>query len=148
MMDAGMEPPQDTTLHFSNYEEVGHGAASGFPTDLHELVAVDMAVVGEGQESDEFHTTICSKDNAGPYHHGLTMSLIDLAEEHEIPHKVDVYPYYSSDGEAYWRAGGDVRVALIGPGVDASHNYERTHIDALKATTQLIIAYLRSQSNP
>lgn len=144
MMNAGKMPAQDTTLHFSNYEEVGHGAASGFPPDLHELVAVDMAVVGEGQESDEFHTTICTKDSHGPYHFELTNKLRNLAEEHEIPHKVDVYPHYGSDGEAYWRAGGDVRVALIGPGVDASHNYERTHTDALVATTQLIAAYLLS----
>jgi putative aminopeptidase FrvX len=33
-------------------------------------------------------------------------------------------------------------VALIGPGVDASHNYERTHLEALEATTQWIMAYL------
>jgi putative aminopeptidase FrvX len=144
LKDEGMQPSQDTTLHISNYEEVGHGAASGFPPDLHELVAVDMAVVGEGQESDEHHTTICSKDSAGPYHYGLTHKLITLAEENEIAHKVDVYPYYGSDGEAYWRAGGDVRVALLGPGVDASHNYERTHLDALVATTRLLAAYLRS----
>jgi len=36
-----------------------------------------------------------------------------------------------------------VQVALIGPGVDASHNYERTHMDALVATTQLVMTYLR-----
>ena len=62
--------------------------------------------------------------------------------EYEIPYKVDIYPYYGSDGEAFWRAGGDVAVALIGPGVDASHNYERTHLDALIATTKWIMAYL------
>ncbi len=144
LQEQGKRPAQDTTLHFSNYEEVGHGAASGFPVELHELVAVDMAVVGDGQESDEFHTTICTKDSAGPYHYGLTRKLIRLAEENEIPHKIDVYPHYGSDGESYWRAGGDVAVALIGPGVDASHNYERTHIDALIATTHLIAAYLLS----
>ena len=26
-------------------------------------------------------------------------------------------------------------LALIGPGIDASHNYERTHLDALVGTT-------------
>jgi putative aminopeptidase FrvX len=57
---------------------------------------------------------------------------------------VDIYPHYGSDGEAFWRAGGDAALALIGPGVDASHNYERTHIDALVATTQWLIAYLLS----
>lgn len=144
MLDADLQPSQDTTLHFSNYEEVGHGAAAGFPQDLHELVAIDMAAVGEGQESDEFHTTICTKDSRGPYHFELTRQLIRIAEEYEIPRKVDVYSHYGSDGEAYWRAGGDAAVALLGPGIDASHNYERTHVDGLKATVQLIAAYLLS----
>jgi putative aminopeptidase FrvX len=137
-------PAQRTTLHFSNYEEVGHGAACGFPPDLTELVAVDMAVVGEGQSSDEFHATICAKDSRGPYHYALTRRLRDLAAEADIPVKSDIYPFYGSDGEAYWYAGGDVRVALIGPGVDASHNYERTHIDAMDATSRLIVEYLKN----
>jgi putative aminopeptidase FrvX len=141
---AGLKPAQTTMLHFSNFEEVGHGAASGFPPDLAELVAVDMAVVGPGQASDEFHVTVCAKDSRGPYHQGLSTRLRSLAEEAGIPYRVDTYPYYGSDGEAYWRAGGDVAVALIGPGVDASHNYERTHREALEGTTRLILAYLLS----
>jgi putative aminopeptidase FrvX len=109
-----------------------------------ELVAVDMAAVGEGQTSDEFHSTLCVKDSGGPYHHGLSQKLRSLADEHGIAYKVDIYPYYGSDGEAFWRAGGDVALALIGPGVDASHNYERTHMEALVATTQWVVAYLLS----
>ena len=139
-----LQPAQRTHLLISNYEEVGHGAATGFPPDLAELVAVDMAAVGEGQTSDEFHATLCVKDSGGPYHHDLSQKLRRLAEENGIAYKVDIYPYYGSDGEAYWRAGGDVAVALIGPGVDASHNYERTHPEALVATTQWILAYLLS----
>jgi putative aminopeptidase FrvX len=142
LSDTGATPVQTTTILISNYEEVGHGAASGFPADMAELVAVDMAAVGEGQTSDEFHATLCVKDSGGPYHHGLSQRLRGLAEAYEIPYKVDIYPYYGSDGEAYWRAGGDVAVALIGPGVDASHNYERTHTEALEATTKWVLAYL------
>jgi putative aminopeptidase FrvX len=142
--DAGLKPKQHTTLHFSNYEEVGHGAAAGFPDDLAELVTVDMAAMGEGQTSDEFHATLCVKDSGGPYHYSLNQRMRQLAEEYKIPYKVDIYPHYGSDGEAYWRAGGDVAVSLIGPGVDASHSYERTHLDGLVATTNWIIAYLLS----
>ena len=142
MVSADLQPAQDTVFHFSNYEEVGHGAAGGFPDGLKELVAVDMAAIGTGQTSDEFHATLCVKDSGGPYHHGLSQHLRSLADEYEIQYKVDIYPYYGSDGEAFWRAGGDVAVALIGPGVDASHNYERTHIDSLIATTKWIMAYL------
>jgi putative aminopeptidase FrvX len=142
MAEAGLTPVQDTYFLISNYEEVGHGAASGIPREVVELVAVDMAAVGEGQTSDEFHATLCVKDSGGPYHHGLSQRFRDLGDEFDIPYKVDIYPYYGSDGEAYWRAGGDVALALIGPGVDASHNYERTHSEALLATTRWIAAYL------
>jgi len=142
--DAGLQPSQTTYLHISNYEEVGHGAAAGIPPEVAELLVVDMAAVGEGQTSDEFHASLCVKDSGGPYHHGLSQHLRSLAELHKIAYKVDIYPYYGSDGEAFWRAGGDVAVALIGPGVDASHNYERTHLDALMATTQWVMAYLLS----
>ena len=145
LSDSGQAPAQTVYFHISNYEEVGHGAAAGIPSDVQELVAVDMAAVGEGQESDEFHATLCLKDSGGPYHHGLSNKLRALAEANGILYKTDTYPNYGSDGEAFWRAGGDVAVALIGPGVDASHNYERTHIDALVATTQWILAYLLSK---
>jgi putative aminopeptidase FrvX len=142
MQDANLKPMQTTYLLISNYEEVGHGASTGIPAKVEELVVVDMAAIGDGQNSDEFHASICVKDSGGPYHHGLSTHLRKLAEQYEIPYKVDIYPYYGSDGEAFWRAGGDVRVALIGPGVDASHNYERTHMDALVDTTKWVLAYL------
>lgn len=145
MHDAGLQPVQRTHLLISNYEEVGHGASTGFPPDLAELVALDMAAIGDGQTSDEFSATLCVKDSGGPYHHGLSQKLRRLAEAHNLAHKIDIYPFYGSDGEAYWRAGGDVAVALIGPGVDASHNYERTHTEALVATTQWILAYLLAE---
>jgi putative aminopeptidase FrvX len=101
-----------------------------------------MAAVGEGQNSDEFHASLCVKDSGGPYHHGLSDRLRTLAEKYTIPYKVDIYPHYGSDGEAFWAAGGNVAVALIGPGVDASHSYERTHTEALLATTRWVMAYL------
>ncbi len=141
---AGQTPNQCVYFLFSNYEEVGHGAAVGIPSDVCELVTVDMAAVGEGQASDEFHATLCLKDSGGPYHHGLSNKLRALADSNGIIYKTDTYPSYQSDGEAFWRAGGDVAVALIGPGIDASHNYERTHTDALVATTQWLLAYLLS----
>ena len=144
LVDAGQSPARTVYFHISNYEEVGHGASSGIPADVAELLTVDMAVVGKGQESDEFNVTLCIKDAGGVYHEGLNKKLRALAEQHAIPYKTDVYRYYASDGEAFWRAGGDVAVALIGPGIDASHNYERTHTEALVATTNWILAYLLS----
>jgi putative aminopeptidase FrvX len=145
LADAGQSPTRTVYFHISNYEEVGHGASAGIPADVVELVTVDMAVVGSGQESDEFSATLCIKDAGGVYHEGLNKKLRALAEQYSIPYKTDVYRYYASDGEAFWRAGGDVAVALIGPGIDASHNYERTHMDGLVATTNWIMAYLLSE---
>ena len=142
LSDAGRKPAHTTTLLISNYEEVGHGAAAGIPADVEELLVVDMAAVGEGQTSDEFHASLCVKDSGGPYHHDMSNRLRALAEKNEIPYKADVYPYYHSDGDAWWSAGADAAVALIGPGVDASHNYERTHTEALVATTKWVMAYL------
>jgi len=144
LLDAGEMPAQRTTYLFSHYEEVGHGAAAGIPADVVELLAVDMAAVGQGQASDEFSANICVKDSGGPYHLGMRHRLVELAEAAAIPYRLDIYPYYGSDGEAYWRAGGDVRVGLVGPGVDASHNYERTHEESLKATAQLVAEYIRT----
>jgi len=142
LASSAQQPAHTTLFHFSNYEEVGHGASAGIPPQVSELIAVDMAAVGDGQNSDEFHASLCVKDSGGPYHHGLSQRMRDLADAHGIPYKVDIYPYYGSDGEAFWRAGGDVAVALIGPGVDASHNYERTHSEALLATTRWVLAYM------
>jgi len=144
LSSAGLRPSQTVTVLVANYEEAGHGGATGLPGDLHELVAVDMAAVGEGQNSDEFSVGICAKDARGPYHAGLTQKLCTLAREAGIPYKVDIYPYYSSDGEAYWFSGGQAQVALIGPGVDASHAYERTHQESVLHCAHLIAHYLRS----
>jgi putative aminopeptidase FrvX len=144
LVDAGLTPTQRTTFHISNYEEVGHGAATGIPADARELLAVDMAAVGKGQQSDEFSVGLCVKDSGGPYDLGFRRRLVALCEANDIPYRLDVYPYYGSDGEAAWRAGADLIVGLVGPGVDASHNYERTHQDSLEASARLIVEYLLS----
>ncbi len=142
MYVAGRVPHQRTTVLVSNFEEVGHGASAGIPADCVELLAVDMAAVGEGQNSDEYSCAICVKDSGGPYHIEMRRKLVELAQNADIPYKLDVYPFYNSDGAAALRAGGDLRVGLIGPGVDASHACERTHQDGLSATARLIVEYL------
>jgi putative aminopeptidase FrvX len=144
LRDAGARPAYDTDILIANYEEVGHGGSSGWAHPLTELLSIDMGALGEGQNSDEFSVSICIKDGSGPYHFDLTQHLRRLAVEHGIAHKTDIYLFYSSDGSAYWRAGGDARVALIGPGVEASHTYERTHTDSLVSSAALIARYLLS----
>jgi len=142
LMDSGVSPAQRTHVLFSNYEEVGHGGIDGLPTDLAEYVVVDMACIGHGLQGDEFHCSVCVKDSSGPYSRRLTDQLRTVADRAGIELKADVYPFYSSDGTVYWHAGGQAEVALIGPGVDTSHGYERTHTDALVDTATLLAEYL------
>ena len=72
----------------------------------------------------------------------MRKKLVQLAEKTGIPHRLDIYPYYSSDGSAALRAGNDFRVGLIGPGVAASHGVERTHIEGIQATVDLCMVYI------
>lgn len=143
--NAGLAPTYRVDVLISNYEEVGHGGSTGIPNDCEELLTVDMAAAGLDQNSDEFSVGICAKDSGGPYSLKLRRRLEKLADQNEIPYRIDIYPFYGSDGESAWRAGADLEVALIGPGVDASHSYERTHQDSIEATAQLIAAYLLSE---
>ncbi|CAN5730909.1 M42 family metallopeptidase [soil metagenome] len=141
LLYASTAPAGDLHFFISNYEEVGHGAAAGIPSDTAELLCIDMAAVGEGQTSDEYSVTLCVKDSSGPYDFELNARLRSLAAQHGIDLKIDIYPFYGSDASAAWRAGGSFRAALIGPGVDASHAFERTHQKALDATARLLLAY-------
>ncbi|TCU74011.1 putative aminopeptidase FrvX [Tissierella praeacuta] len=142
LVDNNIKPNYTTNFFISNYEEVGHGAAAAIPEKTFEFIAIDMAAPGEGQTSDEFSVTICAKDSSGPYDYELRKRLIGLAQEENLNYKIDIYPYYGSDGSAALRAGHDFKVGLIGPGVDASHSFERTHIEAIENTIKLGIAYL------
>lgn len=142
LKDAGVSPAQRTNVLFSNFEEVGHGGIDGIPEDIVELLVLDMACIGEGQNGDEFHCSICLKDSGGPYSKDFSDKIRNLADRTGIELKPDTYPHYGSDGTVYWQAGGRAQVALIGPGVDTSHGYERTHLDALRDTAALIAEYL------
>jgi len=140
--DAGVKVPYDVHFLIANYEEVGHGGASGFPDDIHEILTVDMGALGDGQSGDEFSVSICVKDGGGPYHFDMNNKLRRLAQENDIAHNLDIYVYYASDGTSFWRAGGDAKVGLAGPGVDGSHSYERTHHDSIQHSTHLIARYM------
>jgi putative aminopeptidase FrvX len=131
-------------FYFSNYEEVGHGSCVGIPESAVELLVLDMAVIGEGCSGREDAVSICAKDTSGPYDFTMTNRLRELAEKNKINFEIDIYPFYGSDGSAALRAGYDVKVGLIGPGVSASHGVERTHIKALKETYNLTKAYIEN----
>lgn len=129
------------SLLFTVYEEIGHGA-SCIPADTQEIVSVDMGCVGDGLDCTEHMVSICAKDSVGPYDYELTTRLVELAKEHGLDYAVDVYPHYSSDADAALKSGYDIRHGLIGPGVYASHNYERSHTDGMMNTYHLLKAFV------
>lgn len=130
-------------LFFSNYEEVGHGGTVGYADSIKELLVIDMGVLGDACEGSEVCCSICVKDSSGPYDYNFRKKLVDLCDKNKIPYKLDVYPFYGSDGSAALRAGKDFRVGLIGPGVAASHGVERTHKKGVEATIDLCLAYIK-----
>lgn len=125
----------------STYEEVGHGS-SYIPPDITELIAVDMGAIGDDLTATEQDVSICAKDSSGPYDYNMTTKLINLAKRENISHAVDIYPQYGSDASAALQGGSNIRAALIGPGVHASHGMERTHTDAVLNTAVLLLAYI------
>ena len=129
------------SLLFTVYEEVGHGGCF-IPDDTEEMLSVDMGCVGADLECTERQVSICAKDSGGPYNYDVTSALVCTAKENNIDFAIDVYPHYGSDVEATLKSGYDIRHGLIGPGVYASHNYERSHIDGVKNTLALLKAYV------
>lgn len=142
--EQGTVLPYTTHFYFSSFEEVGHGANSSIPQEVVEFIAVDMGAMGDDQQTDEYTVSICVKDASGPYHYGLRQHLVAIAEQENIPYKLDIYPYYGSDASAAMRAGAEVRHGLLGAGIESSHAYERTHKDSIEATERLVAAYVLS----
>ncbi|KEI03304.1 M42 family metallopeptidase [Clostridium botulinum] len=133
--------PYTINFFFSNYEEVGHGASACIPDNTKEFISVDMGAPGLNQNSSEYSVCICAKDSSGPYDYSLRKTLINLCQKNNIDYKIDIYPHYGSDASAALRAGWDLKTALIGPGVFASHAYERTHMDSIISTLNLVLQY-------
>lgn len=128
--------------HLTVFEEVGHGGAGSVPAGVTEAISLDMGCVGDGLAGGETKVSICAKDSRGPYHYGVVSALIDAARRGGADFAVDVYPHYSSDVETALEAGHDLRHGLIGPGVYASHGYERSSRKGVENTIKLLNAYL------
>jgi putative aminopeptidase FrvX len=137
------KPPESGLyMHFTVYEEVGHGSAGSVPDDVTEILCVDMGCVGEGLNCDERKVSICVKDSNGPSNYEMTSALIKCARDSGLDFAPDIYPHYGSDADAALYAGYDIRHCLIGAGVYASHGYERSHIEGVRNTFELIEAYI------
>lgn len=134
-------PKYTTKIFISVYEEVGHGS-SYIPSDITEMIAVDMGCIGDDLSCTEYDVSICAKDSGGPYDYNMVTSLVELSKENKLDYAVDIYPMYGSDVGAALRGGNNIRGALIGPGVHASHGMERTHYNAFENTIKLVYLYI------
>ena len=141
---AGTELPLTSFLVFTISEEVGTGASGILHSDVAEMVAIDNAINGPGQNASEFGATIPFMDASGPFDYHLTHKLLALAAEHVIDCARDVYVNYRCDAASAIESGNDVRTAMISFALDASHGYERTHLRSLEAVGRLAMAYLMS----
>ena len=142
LKDEGITPERKLYVHFTVYEEVGHGASASLPDGVTESLNIDMGCVCEGIECNEHKVSICAKDSGGPYNYEVVTNLVKACKEGGVDYSVDIYPHYGSDVETTLRAGYDIKHALIGPGVYASHGYERSHKDGALNTLKLLKNYI------
>ena len=141
MSEAKLQPQKTILVVISNYEEVGFGA-SYLPEAITEFVAVDMGALGDDLNGTEYAVSICAKDSSGPYDYDLTTRLINIAKDKKLDYAIDIFPHYGSDVSAALQGGNNIKGALIGQGIHASHGMERTHKSALLNTLELLKGYV------
>ena len=142
VVDAGLDLPVTATFVCTVAEEVGLGATN-LGADVAEAVSVDAAVCAPGQQSREDIVNIAMHDMSGPFDYHLTRRMTAMCEHLDIPHARDIFTYYRSDVAAALESGAEMRAALVAFGTDASHGWERTHLDGLERVAQLIAGYLQ-----
>ena len=142
LKERSITPSRKVLIYFSCYEEIGHGTA-WLPEGVKDILALDIAPTGPDQNSEEHLVSIFAKDSRFPYNYEMTAELRAAAKKAGIDYVMDVFtPHYGTDGDGSILAGYDIRHAAIGPGTSNSHGYERTHIDGLKNTYALTMAYI------
>ncbi|MGJ3242479.1 MAG: osmoprotectant NAGGN system M42 family peptidase [Opitutales bacterium] len=143
--DGQLHLPVSCHMLFTISEEVGSGASAVLHGDVAEMVSIDNGTVAPGQASTEHGLTVAMADSSGPFDFHLTHHLLNLASGHGIPTVRDVFKHYRCDSASAVEAGNDIRTALMTFGVDASHGYERTHMDALRAIAATTVLYACSE---
>lgn len=138
----GITPKRAVYIHITVYEEVGHGGAGSVPEGITEAISLDMGCVGDGLDCTERMVSICAKDVRGPYSYKVVSKLVESAKNEGADYAIDIYPHYSSDVDTTLTSGNDIRHGLIGPGVFASHGYERSHIDGVWNTLKILKGYI------
>ena len=142
MKKEGLIPARRVYVYFAAYEEIGHGTTY-LPMEVEDMLAVDIAPTGPDQTSDERKVSIFAKDSRFPYHWALTNEIRETAIGEGVDFVMDIFtPHYGTDCDGSVLAGYDIRHAAIGPGTANSHGYERTHMDGIRNTYRLLLAYM------
>lgn len=141
LQDNGIKPRNRVYFYISNYEEIGHGV-SFIPKDVVDFIALDVGLVAEDALGDERKVNIVAKDSRTPYDYMLRKRIVEVCRKNGVNYTLDVHNRYGSDASVAVTQGFDVNFSCIGPSIDASHHYERTHRDGVIETVKLMIHLL------
>ncbi|MBQ5952224.1 MAG: M20/M25/M40 family metallo-hydrolase [Lachnospiraceae bacterium] len=143
MAEQGIRPARKVYAYFAMYEEIGHGT-TWLPEGVTDMIAIDIAPTGPDQTSDEHKVSLFAKDSRFPYHWGFTNEILEAGRRAGADVVMDIFtPHYGTDCDGSVLAGYDIRHAAFGPGTHNSHGYERTHVDGLRNTYELLMACLK-----
>lgn len=141
LRENNQKPKFRTIFAFPYYEEINIGGTY-VPEEVSEYMAIDIGLVGPELDGNEKSVSICAKDAKSPYDYELTNRLIEYAKKAGCDYAVDVYFRYGTDANAAMLAGNNLRNGCFGMAVHCSHGVERTHIEGLANTTNLLLAYV------
>lgn len=141
LKDYGMQPKYRTILALPYMEEIGLGGTY-VPEGVEEFVAVDIGLIGPDLDGSEYSVSICSKDNGTIYDYELTSKLVSIAEKLSLNYAVDIYYHYGTDANTALKAGHNLKAATFGTAVYCSHGMERTHMDGIENTMNLLLGYV------
>lgn len=141
LKDNHLQPSCNVIFAIPYNEEIGFGGTY-IPEGVSEYLAIDIGLIGPDLEGNEHSVSICTKDNSSPYDYELTNRIIECAKVTDTKYAVDVFYRYGTDGNAAMRAGNNLRAAAFGMAVYCSHGMERTHMDGLIGTANILLEYL------
>lgn len=141
LKDNDLRPQYRTIIALPFMEEISLGGTY-VPAEVSEFISVDIGLVGPDLDGNEYAVSICSKDNGTVYDYDLTSRLIDIAKRLELNYAVDIYYHYSTDAAASLKAGNNLKAATFGIAVYCSHGMERTHMDGVANTMNLLLGYV------
>lgn len=141
LTENNLQPVHNVIFAIPYNEEIGFGGTY-IPDGVSEYLAVDIGLIGPDLEGNEHSVSICTKDNSAPYDYKLTNRLVECAKATDTKYALDVFYRYGTDANAAMRAGNNLRAAAFGMAVYCSHGMERTHLDGMIGTVNILLEYI------